>query len=230
MEKRYRYVISFSNLLEFYMLRPYLKSSFYFDYQSEEIQNMVAPFINLKNDEQKIEQLYLFVRDGWRYNPYVIGIEEKNYVASKIFHKKEAHCIDKAILYIAGLRALEIPARLRLAKVSNHIATERLEEKLGTNELAPHGLVDVFHEQRWVKCSPAFNKELCDLYNVEVLNFDGSEDSILQEYNKDQSRFMSYIEDYGHFEDVPLARIKHIFSSNYPELYNDYLENDGLKF
>ena len=212
------------------MQEQYLNKSHFFDYHSEEIQNMVQPFYELPTEREKIKQLYLFVRDGWRYNPYVIGIEEKNYIASNIFHKKEAHCIDKAILYIAGLRALNIPARLRLAKVSNHIATERLEEKLGTNELAPHGLVDVFHEQRWVKCSPAFNKELCDLYNVEVLNFDGSEDSILQEYNKDQSRFMSYIEDYGHFEDVPLARIKHIFSSNYPELYNEYLENDGFKF
>ncbi len=204
----------------------YLQASLYFDFHSEEIQNLVAPFSDLKNEKDKIAQLYLAIRDGWRYNPYVIGIEEKHYIASKIFYKKEAHCIDKAILYIAGLRALNIPSRLRLAKVSNHIATERLEEKLGTNELAPHGLVDVFYKQQWVKCSPAFNKELCAMYNVEVLNFDGTQDSILQEYNKDHNKFMTYLEDYGHFEDVPLEEIKNIFRSNYPELYDSYLENE----
>ncbi len=206
----------------------FLEPSLYFDYHSEEIQNMVAPFNVLNTKKEIISQLYLAIRDGWRYNPYVIGIDQKNYIASQIYHKKEAHCIDKAILFIAGLRALNIPARLRLAKVSNHIATERLEEKLGTNELAPHGLVDVFHNQHWVKCSPAFNKELCDLYNVEVLNFDGTQDSILQEYNKDHSKFMTYLEDYGYFEDVPLEEIKNIFRTNYPELYDEYLENDGF--
>ena len=116
----------------------------------------------------------------------------------------------------------------KVAKVSNHIATERLEEKLGTNELAPHGLVDVFHNQKWVKCSPAFNKELCAMYNVDVLNFDGSQDSILQEYNKDHSKFMTYLEDYGHFEDVPLERIKDIFRTNYPALYQEYVDNEGF--
>ncbi|MEX0288077.1 MAG: transglutaminase family protein [Flavobacteriaceae bacterium] len=208
------------------MNEAYLKETFYFDYSSPVIQDLISDLRILASDRDKISKLYLKVRDGWRYNPYNIGLADTHYTASYIATKSEAHCVDKAILYIAGLRALEVPARLGLAKVSNHIAVERLEQKLGTNEIAPHGLVEVFFNDRWVKCSPAFNEELCQMYNVAPLAFDGSEDAILQEYNNDDLKFMEYLEDYGSFEDVPLEYIKAIFKENYPELYKTYKEKD----
>jgi transglutaminase-like putative cysteine protease len=207
----------------------YLKSTYFFDYNSAEIQNLIEDFVDI-SEIQKIEQLYLKIRDGWRYNAYNIGLKESHYKASTIFKKNDAHCIDKAILFIAGLRALDIPARLRLAKVSNHIAAERLEAKLGTNELAPHGLVDVFYKGQWKKCSPAFNKELCTMYNVDVLDFNGTEDSILQEFNKANQKFMTYIEDYGYFEDVPIERIRAIFKNHYPEVYKNYEDAENMSF
>lgn len=200
----------------------YLQPTFYFDTDSEEIQNLVKEFVNLESDKEKIKKLYLKVRDNWRYNPYVIGLTNKHYTASFIANKKEAHCIDKAILYVAGLRALNIPARLRLAKVSNHIAVEKLVKKLGSNHIAPHGLAEVFYNNKWLKCSPAFNKELCELYNVAPLDFDGTQDSIFQEYNRDNAKFMSYAEDYGSFDDVPLDFIKTTFKNNYPKFYEQF--------
>jgi transglutaminase-like putative cysteine protease len=212
------------------MTTKYLKKTYYFDYDSSQIQDLTKEAIQLNSNQEKIENLYLKVRDNWRYSPFEIGLTEEHYKASTIAKKEKAHCIDKAILLIAGLRAVNIPARLRLAKVSNHIATERLEAKLGTNELAPHGLVDVFHNGKWKKCSPAFNKELCAIYNVDVLDFDGTEDSVLQEYNKDSHKFMTYLEDYGHFEDVPLDYIKSIFKDNYPDLYKTYLGSKDIQF
>lgn len=196
----------------------YTQETFYFDHSSPEIQKMVESIKNLVSDQEKIEQLYLKVRDGWRYNPYNIGLTPAHYKASAIARKTVGHCIDKAILYVAGLRALHIPARLRLAKVTNHIATEHLEETLGSHEIAPHGLVDVFLNGKWFKCSPAFNKELCDRYNVAPLEFDGTQDSIFQEYNRDNKQFMEYMEDYGHFEDVPIDFIFKTFQDTYPEV------------
>lgn len=208
----------------------YLKESFFIDYGSPEIQNLVSDLKNLKSEKDKIEQLYLKVRYGCRYSTFVIGLTDDHYVASNIYRKKEAHCIDKAILLIAGLRGLNMPARLHLAKVSNHIATESLEAQLGTNELAPHRLVDVYFNGEWTKCSPAFNRELCDKYNVDVLDSDGTEDSVLQEYNRDNNKFMEYLDDYGHFEDVPLDEIKSIFKSNYPEMYERFKSQQEIDF
>jgi transglutaminase-like putative cysteine protease len=206
-------------------MEHYLQSTFYFDYESPEIQELISGFQHLTNQEI-ITQLYIHVRDHWRYNPYKIGLTAEHFKASTIFNKGQAHCIDKSILYIAGLRALGIPARLRLAKVSNHIAVERLEQKLGSNELAPHGLVEVFNGENWIKCSPVFNKELCEMYNVAPLDFDGINHAFMQEYNRDNSKFMEYLEDYGSFEDVPLDFIKETFKNHYPMLYEQFKNAD----
>ncbi len=209
------------------MNTEYLKSTYYFDYESPEIQTLVQDFHSL-SEQEKLEQLYLKVRDGWRYNPYNIGLTNDHFKASAIYNKPTAHCIDKSVLYVAGLRALGIPSRIRLAKVSNHIAVERLVEKLGTSDIAPHGMAEVFFDNKWVKCSPAFNKELCDKFNVDVLEFDGTEDSIFQEFNKDEAQFMSYKEDYGSFDDLPIEFIKDTFKNNYPKLYEQYKDHTEI--
>ncbi|WP_167343128.1 transglutaminase-like domain-containing protein [Nonlabens sp. SY33080] len=206
----------------------YTESTYFFDYENSVIQDILKEFSHLESKQELIEKLYIKVRDGWRYLPFNIGLTAEHFKASNIAQKKDGHCIDKAILYIACLRAFNIPARLHLAKVSNHIATERLEKVIGTNELAPHGLVDVYFNNQWVKCSPAFNKELCDIYQVNVLEFDGTQDSVLQEYNNENAKFMSYLEDYGHFEDVPLEFIKNTFKSNYPDFYEKYKDQDHI--
>lgn len=206
----------------------YTQSSYFFDYKNEAIQEMITEFKNEKNTQEIITKLYIKIRDGWRYNPFKIGLHKKHYVASHIVKKKEGHCIDKAILYVTGLRALGIPARIHLAKVANHIATERLEAVLGTNELTPHGLVDVYFNNTWVKCSPTFNKELCNKYNVEVLDFDGREDAIFQEYNNDQKKFMSYLEDYGSFADLPYDFIIDNFKTHYPDFYEQFKDADEV--
>jgi len=205
----------------------YLASTEYLDYQSPEIQAIVAECDtgNLSPLE-KARVIYLKVRDGWRYNPYLISVDRKNYVASEIAKKSEGHCVDKAILLIACLRAVGIPARIRLAKVTNHIAIERLTERFGTNILTPHGMVEVYLDHGWVKATPAFNKELCTLCHVAPLGFDGTQDSIFQEFNAEGQRFMEYLEDYGHFEDVPLDFMLQNLQENYPNVFN--LEN-GIK-
>lgn len=202
--------------------------SYFFDYKSQAIQQMIAEFRNETNPKKTISNLYLKIRDGWRYNPFQIGLHKEHYLASHIAKKKEGHCIDKAILYIAGLRALGIPARIHLAKVANHIATERLEAILGTNELTPHGLVDVYFNNKWVKCSPSFNKELCTKYDVSVLDFDGTKDAIFQEYNNEQKKFMSYLEDYGSFDDLPFDFIIDNFKTHYPDFFEQFKNVDQV--
>lgn len=186
----------------------YLKATYFFDFENENVQALIAEF---KTDnltpQEKISQLYLKIRDGWRYNAYKISLKKEHYRASHIASKTEGHCIDKAILLTTCLRGLRIPARIHLAKVKNHIAVEKLIEKFGTNELTPHGMVDVFVDGNWLKSSPAFNAELCAKCNVAPLEFDGTADSVFQEYNSDGKDFMEYLEDYGHFEDLPLKFI-----------------------
>jgi len=206
------------------------KSTYYFNYEDPIIQDLIAEFKDDSLTEvEKAWALYLKIRDGWRYNAYDISFNTETLKASNIAQKDHGHCIDKSILYISGLRALSIPANLHLAKVKNHIAVDRLIAKLGTNELTPHGMVDVFLNGKWVKATPAFNKELCEKTGVEPLEFDGEHDSIFQSFNDAGAEFMEYLEDYGSFEDVPIEFIEKNMRENYPKLESLLNERGELK-
>ncbi len=72
--------------------------------------------------------------------PILFCFLKENFKASTISKKTKGHCVEKSILLISCLRALNIPARLHLGKVKKHIGVERLIEKFGPNELCtiPH--------------------------------------------------------------------------------------------
>lgn len=200
----------------------YLEETYYLNYQCPEIQQIISEFTDLKSAKEKAVALYLKIRDNWRYNPYHFSFSNERYQASFIASKENGHCIDKAILMVACARALEIPARIHLAKVKNHIGVERVIEKFGTDELTPHGMVNLFINDKWLKISPAFNKELCLKCNVATLEFDGENDSLFQQFDKEGNKFMEYLDDYGHFADIPFEFIIENFTKNYPQIVKKY--------
>ncbi len=200
-------------------MKTYLNPTYFFNFESETIQKLIEEFKNDSlNDTDKVKLIYLKIRDNWRYNPYSISFKKENYRASAVAKKQDGHCIDKSTLLIACLRGLNIPTRIHLAKVKNHIGAARFLEKFGSNEISPHGMVSVFLNNKWIKMSPAFNKELCYKCNVDPLDFDGENDALFQEFDKLGQTFMEYINDYGHFEDLPKDFIFNNFQENYPEL------------
>ncbi|MFT5167606.1 MAG: transglutaminase-like putative cysteine protease [Saprospiraceae bacterium] len=198
-------------------MQQYLQATYFFDYEDDNVQRLIADLkIADLSDQEKAIASYLMVRDGWRYNAYKLYFAKEKWRASEVARQKEAHCIDKSVLLVAVLRGLGIPARIHFAKVKNHIAVDKLVEKFGTNELSPHGIANVFLNGKWVKASPAFNAELCEKCNVAPLDFDGENDSVFQEYDREGNTFMEYLEDYGHFEDLPFDFIMNNIQENYP--------------
>ena len=200
-------------------------------FSRKEIQEFVGKVIgNCSNDIEKAVRLYYAVRDSWRYNPYLISFKREDWTADKIFAKSDGHCQDKAILLATFARACGIPSRLHLAKVKNHIAVEVLIEKLGTNVLTPHGYLELFLENKWVKATPAFNRQLCEKLNVSPLEFDGKTDSFFQEYDNTGNVFMEYLEDYGTFVDVPLDFMIKNMKDTYPIIAEKYKDTDVVDF
>jgi transglutaminase-like putative cysteine protease len=208
----------------------FLEKSYYLDYDHPSIQSFVHRHVEIGDDEKsKAISLYHAVRDHWRYNPLKIHTHKEDWRASEIIERVDGHCLDKSIILVACLRAVNLPARLHLAKVKNHIAVERIIERFGHDELTPHGMVDILLDGRWVKVSPAFNKELCDKLNVHALDFDGENDSIFQQFSKSGALFMEYIEDYGSFEDVPLDFIFQNMQENYG-IFNFGAKANGVMY
>lgn len=201
-------------------MNSYLEENYFFDFSSEIAQKVL---MKIKGDSQELSakefavKAHDYVRDSWEYYPYHFSLIEGDWKASALMQRPSGHCIEKAIIYISLLRSQGIPSRLGLAKVKNHLAVEKIIEKLGADILVPHGYVELYIEGHWVKATPAFNSALCELLQVKVLEFNGNEDSIFHEFDKSGAKaFMEYLDDYGGFDTVPLDYMFQLMNTHYP--------------
>lgn len=76
-------------------------------------------------------------------------------------------------------------------------------------------------EGRWVKATPAFNRELCTRFRIKSLEFDGREDSIFHPYDTNNQRHMEYQRLRGSFADVPYVEIIATYRKYSPGLLGD---------
>lgn len=203
-------------------LATYLKADDYFDYNHEAVIAFSEKYTS--RDKSKVEivsDLYVAIRDGFVYNPYQFDFEPEQFKASHCVQQKESYCIPKAVLLGACARYFDIPARLGLADVKNHISSPRLLKLLGTDVFVMHGYVELYLEGKWVKATPAFDAALCERVGIHPLEFDGTEDSVFQEYNLAGHKHMQYLKDHGTFESVPLDYIFIGVKTAYPHINKD---------
>ena len=161
--------------------------------------------------------LFYAVRDGWWYDPWNVSSDPAHFRASQVLARepKTGHCIDKAVLLAASARALGVPARLHFADVRNHVATEKLEQTLGTDLLVYHGYAELELDGRFIGVTPAFNAALCDKLGVAPLEFDGEHEAIFQAYDREPGAFMEYITDHGVHDTLPLDDIQAAWRHHY---------------
>lgn len=181
-------------------------------------------------DKELAKKIFLFVRDEVTYDPYCPFFLPEHFKASNVLKKRRGFCIHKASLYCALSRASGIPCRIGFAVVKNHLATDQLIEFLGSDIFPYHAYVEVFINGKWVKATPAFNKELCERFKVPPLEFDGENDAIFQAYNLEERKFMEYVEFLGVYADIPVDEIVNGFILAYgEERVRMWMENYRVK-
>ncbi len=206
-------------------MEQYLRPTEFFDFEHPLVQSFALETTAGKHDSVAMATaLYLRSRDDFRYDPYSFSTHPSTFRASHVMESGASYCIPKAVLLGAAARAVGIPSRLGLADVMNHISEPRFVEKLRSQVFAMHGYIELFLEGKWVKATPAFNAALCHKMQVDVLDFNGREDSIFQAYDASGRHFMQYLKEYGHFADVPHAFIITNLQAAYPHL-KDLLES-----
>ena len=169
---------------------------------------------------KKMAAWYRFVRDEIRYDPFAIELESEALSASRTVEAQHGHCLHKSVLFVTGLRAMGVPARLGLARVRNHLATERLERLLRTDVLIPHGYAAFWNGARWVKVTPVFNSSLCERLGTNPLPWSPNEDSLFQPLDSGGKRFMEYLVDCGLHTTVPLNFLKEALQREYQHCFN----------
>ncbi len=160
-----------------------------------------------RNPQEIAVKLYLAVRDGIRYDPYSPFYLPQHYQASYVLNRGRSFCVPKASLLCALSRASKIPSRIGLIDVRNHLATRQLINFMGSNIFVFHGFVELYLDGKWLKVTPAFNRELCEKHNVPPLEFDGTNDSMFQPYNLKNQKFIEYLNFRGIYADIPVDEI-----------------------
>ncbi|MEA2874090.1 MAG: hypothetical protein QOH67_4066 [Hyphomicrobiales bacterium] len=177
---------------------------------------------------EKVRRFYLAAREI-RYDPDLDYSDPEIYRASSVLNAGAGYCVGKAALFAALCRASAVPARVAFADVTNHLSSEKLREKMGTNYFAWHGFTEVFLDGRWVKASPTFNSTLCARFGVAPLDFDGGSDALLQAYDGEGRTFMKYEVLHGAFHDVPAKFLIAEMARLYPSLKGRGRSTGGME-
>ena len=187
----------------------YLKPTYIIDSDSPEIREYASMLTQgLKGTKiEMAKRIYYAVRDGIWYDPYTPFYLPEHYKASVVLRRGRGFCVSKASVLCALGRACNIPTRVGFADVKNHLVTKELLNFLGTDLFVYHGFVEFYLNGKWVKATPAFNRELCEKHKVPPLEFNGYEDSLFQPYNLEKRRFMEYVKYHGTFHDIPVDKI-----------------------
>jgi len=201
-------------------LNPYLRPTEFINSDNVKVIKFVNDVVGIEKDKKKaILRLFYKIRDGIPYHFDSIGIKKELFIASNVIGVEGSFCIPKAVLLAAVARVIGVPSRLGFADVKNHLATDKVLKKMETDLFVFHGYTELFINDKWVKATPAFNKELCKKFNVKSLDFDGENDSVFQEYTESGDKYMDYLVDHGTFADMPFELMNTSFKKAYPLWY-----------
>ena len=194
----------------------YLEPTFVIDSDSEVVGEKATLLTEEYNSrKEKAKELFYFVRDEVKYNPYPSHSVE-DYRASKTLQRGEGYCVQKAVVLTALARAVGIPARLGFADIRNNLAPKDLVEIMGTNMFVYHGYSELWLNNGWVKATPAFNIELCNKFDLKPVEFDGVTDAVFHQKNKKGELHIEYIKYHGTYGDLPFEEIMQAFIDQYP--------------
>jgi transglutaminase-like putative cysteine protease len=173
------------------------------------------------SDREKVVAIYYAVRDDISYDPYHIILDPSAISASHTLERRSGYCVEKSLLLAACGRVWGIPSRLGFSIVQNHLSSEKFVRMLRSDKFVFHGYNEFLLGDKWVKCTPAFNKKLCEKMHTAPLDFDGVHDSIFQQFSPDGKEYMQYIHEYGQFSDLPYELFVSELKHHYPHLFDE---------
>lgn len=210
-------------------MNEFLRETVCLDFNNSKFDDFLNDIPNNLDQKELAIHLYKKVREAFIYDPYHLDLRDDALKSSSIVSKKRAWCVEKAIVLAAISRKFQIPSRLGYAIVINHIGVEKLLNYLKRQEIVFHGYVELFINQKWIKCTPSFDSKICRLSKVSVLDWDGVNDSLFQPYQGDKL-FMEYVYDYGVFDDVPIGLMNTEMKKYYPHLFESDYDSKEFSF
>lgn len=198
---------------------PYLEPTFFIDADAGSVQDMAAEIAGgLPDPAEKAKAIFYWTRDRIRYSPYAMSTDPADYKASSIIDRGIGWCVQKACVLAALLRAAGIPSRLGFADIRNFQTTAKLKNLMQTDIFFYHGYAELLINRKWLKATPAFNREMCEKFGHMPVEFDGHSNALLPETSLDGQPHITYINDRGTFADLPFEDLFATFHRKYPSM------------
>lgn len=112
-------------------------------------------------------------------------------------------------------RAINISARIHLCDIINHKIPQKVIDYIKTKIFYIHGYSELYLDGKWVKLTPAFDKQTSIKGNYVLVEFDGKHDGLFAPYDDEGNFFVEYIKDRGVYADVPFEKIKRVILEKY---------------
>jgi len=190
-------------------MEEYLCCTSFIDCDHPSIKEKAKDLIgNCEKITDKSVNLFYFVRDKIKYNPYLFTTVAENLRATTTLQKGEGFCVQKAVLLTALSRSVGIPARLRFADIKNYIVPKKLAEMMPIDLFLWHCYNELYVDGKWLKVTATFDIKMCRENQIAPVEFNGKKDSIFHSHTLDGRLHIEYIRDHGHFRDVPLDEIQ----------------------
>ena len=199
-------------------LEQYLQPNEFFDFNAPNVkQKAIEVTKGCETDSEKARALFYYVRDEFRYNAHLfIPMFKEMFIASEVIESGRGFCVSKSILLASLARAVNIPARLHLWDLINHLISPKLVEMMGTNIMHYHGHGELYLNNKWVKLTPSFDEGTAKKAGfLPMCEFVDDEDSLFPPHDINGKQFGEYVFDRGVHADLPLQEISRVFQEKY---------------
>ena len=180
-----------------------------------------------ESESEKAEKIFYFIRDEIRYE-FRPKFYPKQYRASYILEDKKGFCTQKAILFCALARSIDIPAGIYFYDIVDHSLPEHTVQFMRTRTLYHHGIASLFLNNRWCQLDATLDIQLVKRNNLYPVEFKPDQDCLMRPDTPDGRRHIEYIKDYGMVNDVTFNEIASWFKRGYPHLVEKYTAGKEL--
>lgn len=151
-----------------------------YDYRAEAISAFLHQCGYSADDDiiDSLTQIHDEVRDAISYTVFGVPLDA-GLSAAGVASAQTGFCLHKSILFVALCRRIGVPAVLCSDTVTNHVSDESMRTLVGGDRFL-HWYTRVYVDGRWVKAAPIFDSLLCNLYGIDVVEFDVRLDDIRQ--------------------------------------------------
>ena len=88
------------------------------------------------------------------------------------------------------------------------------------SNILDHTHVELWLHERWVKLAPVFNANLCRIFGVPALEFDGVHDAVWQQFDTSSTAALQEVRKRGTSKDFPFDACIATLRENHPKLFD----------